>query len=84
MLKEKRLAGLCFGIVGKEIFTLMLLFKHLFLPKCGIGDLHDPLFAKLSTQNLPKGSVPYLLPLLRVLNVPIIQNEYSHGVARRG
>ena len=88
MLKEKRLAGLCFGIIGKEIFSLMPLFKHLFLPKCGIGDLHDPLicvlFAKLSTQNLPKGSVPYLLPLLRVLNVPIIQNEYSHGVAWRG
>ena len=42
MLKEKRLAGLCFGIIGKEIFTLMPLFKHLFLPKCGIGDLHDP------------------------------------------
>ena len=66
----------------------MLLFKHLCLPKCGIGDLHDPLicvlFAKLSTQNLPKGSVPYLPPMLRVLNVPIIQNEYSHGVAWRG
>ena len=88
MLKEKRLGGLCAGIIGKEIFTPMLLFKHLFLPKCGTGDLHDPLicalFAKLSTQNLPKGSVPYLPPMLKVLNVPIIQNEYSHGVARRG
>ena len=67
MLKEKRLGGLCAGIIGKEIFFPMLLFKHLFLPKCGIGDLHDPLicvlFAKLSTQNLPKESVPYLPPI---------------------
>ena len=29
MLKEKRLTRLCVGIIGKEIFILMLLFKHL-------------------------------------------------------
>ena len=56
MLKEKRLAGLCVGIIGKEIFTPMLLFKHLFLPKCGIGDLQDPLIRKTFNSKSPKGN----------------------------